>query len=292
MFEELHFGHAAERLHIAQPPLSQAIRKLEDELGVQLLVRTSRSVTPTQAGRVFAEEARGVLASFERAVFEARRAGGTRAPVRIGCVPSLPVERLLRFLTQLQEREPGLRYQVSHLLSLEQALRLNRGELEVGIAYQVEDDRKLEFEPLFAGEQVAAFLQRGHRLAAKQVLTPVDLGSERLVVFPRSSNPAGFDRWMARVEKAGYRPEALVEAGGVSARDLLVAVAETGGIAFSPSAFKEDGLMDALELETRSIDPPLSTPETVVMWHAKPSKQLRAIVKNVCEIARELRRSE
>jgi len=74
--EELHFGRAAQRLHIAQPPLSQAIRKLEQELGVSLLRRTSRVVTQTEAGRIFAEEARNVLASFDRALAEARKAGG------------------------------------------------------------------------------------------------------------------------------------------------------------------------------------------------------------------------
>src|SRR5436309_15812072 len=87
VFEELHFGRAAERLHMAQPPLSQAIRRLEEELGVQLLQRTSRVVTATEAGRVFADEARKVFAALDHAVLEARRAGGLGAALRIGCIP-------------------------------------------------------------------------------------------------------------------------------------------------------------------------------------------------------------
>ena len=73
--DELHFRRAAERLHITQPPLSHAIRRLEAELGVRLFERTSRAVTPTDAGRVFADEARKALQSVDRAIAEARRAG-------------------------------------------------------------------------------------------------------------------------------------------------------------------------------------------------------------------------
>src|SRR4051812_36075260 len=82
--EELHFGRAATRLDMAQPPLSRAIRKLEESLGVQLLTRSSRAVAPTAAGLVFAEEARKVLADVEQAVSAARHAGGGPPEVRGG----------------------------------------------------------------------------------------------------------------------------------------------------------------------------------------------------------------
>src|SRR5881396_207247 len=75
VIEELHFGRAAKRLHISQPPLSQAVRRLEDQLGVDLLERSSRGVAPTDAGRAFAEQARRVLTGLDLAVAEPRRAG-------------------------------------------------------------------------------------------------------------------------------------------------------------------------------------------------------------------------
>jgi len=125
--EELHFGRAARKLHISQPPLSQAVRKLEAELGVQLFERTSRVVKLTEAGRVFAEEARRVLADVELAVGAARRAGGAGYTLRIGCVPHLPIERLLAFLEALHERSPADRPQVTHITSGEQVSRLRSG---------------------------------------------------------------------------------------------------------------------------------------------------------------------
>src|SRR6266508_1338457 len=131
--EELHFRRAAERLYMAQPPLSQAIRQLEEQLGVQLLDRTSRVVTLTEAGRVFAEEARKLLSGVELAVAAARRAGGGVLSLQIGFPPYLPTEPLVRFLDGLHEREPRVRPEVRHLFAFEQVGRLQRGELDLGI---------------------------------------------------------------------------------------------------------------------------------------------------------------
>src|SRR2546421_518408 len=113
--EELHFRRAAERLHIAQPPLSQAIQKLEAALGVRLLERTSRAVAPTAAGLVFAEEARKVLASLERGVAKTRGAANGQVQPRVGCVTHLPMDHLQRLLAALRRRKPGIRPEATPL---------------------------------------------------------------------------------------------------------------------------------------------------------------------------------
>ena len=185
--EELHFGRAAERLHITQPPLSQAIRKLEDELGVELLQRTSRVVTLTDAGRVFAKEARTVIAAFDRAIAEARRSAGSDTTIHIGCTPYLPVERLLAFLAELQRHEPSISVQVAHLFTIEQVQRLRDGGLDVGMFQRAEEYDDIELQTLFPGEPAGAYVAPGHPLAARPVLTPEDLRPETYVSFPRAS---------------------------------------------------------------------------------------------------------
>lgn len=292
VYEELHFGHAAERLRIAQPPLSQAIRRLEDELGVQLLERTSRVVRPTEAGQAFAAEARKVLSSFERAVVEARRAGGEGAPLRIGCLPHLPVERLLQFLSVAQEVAPELSHQVAHLPSLEQVKGLRSRHLDIGILHRGDEDPELEFEPLFAGEPAAAFLSRKHRLARKPVLTPADLRGEDLVIFPRSVNPSIYDVWLADLRAAGYEWDSLIEAGGMNVRDLMIAAAETEAVTLGPFSYPEESLTQVLELEARWLDPPVAMADTYLAWAANPPKHLAAVLSRIRQFAQALYQSQ
>ena len=286
--EELHFGRAAQRLHIAQPPLSQAIRKLEHELGVSLLRRTSRVVTQTEAGRVFAEEARNVLAAFDRALAEARKAGGVGTKLRIGCAVNLAIERLLRFLTALHETEPALEAHVTHLAAFEQVERLRRGELDLGIFFYAEEYDDLELSPLFAGEHLAVYLPRNHRLAAREVLGPSDLADETLVTFPREANPALHDHLLTSWGAAGYRFSSVEEAGGLNARDLMVAVAERSGVAFWPSL--DEGGETSTIVMSRVLDPPLTMPDTVVAWATVPERLPGALIAKIRDLANVLRR--
>ncbi|MDX6407991.1 MAG: hypothetical protein QOE13_1062 [Gaiellaceae bacterium] len=287
--EELHFGRAAERLGIAQPPLSQAIRKLENELGVTLLRRTSRVVTQTEAGRVFAEEALNVLASFDRAVAEARKAGGVGTKLRIGCALHLAIERLLRFLTALHELVPALEAHVTHLTAPEQVQQLRRGDLDLGVFFHAEEYDDLEVRPLFAGERLVAFVPRDHRLAAKETLEPTDLVDETLITFPRKANPALHLRLLKSFAAAGYQFESVQEAGGCTARDLMVAVAEQSGVAFWTSI--GEGSETSSIVVPRALDPPLTMPETVVAWATVPERLPASLTASVRDLAKELRRA-
>jgi DNA-binding transcriptional LysR family regulator len=285
--EELHFGRAAQRLHIAQPPLSQAIRKLEHELGVSLLRRTSRVVTKTEAGRIFAEEARNVLAAFDRAIAEARKAGGVGTKLRIGCALNLAIERLLRFLTALHEIEPALEAHVSHLVASEQVQRLRRGDLDLGIFFHAEDYDDLEMRPLFGGEPLAAYLPRDHPLSTKKVLEPADLAGETLITFPREPNPPLYDHLLTSFGEAGYRFKSVEEAGGLNARDLMVAVAERTGVAFWPE-IGEGSEMSTIVI-ARALEPPLTMPDTVVAWAKRPERLPASLIEKMRDLAEVLR---
>jgi DNA-binding transcriptional LysR family regulator len=286
VFEELHFGRAAEALHMAQPPLSQAIRKLEDNLGVQLLERTSRVVSPTEAGRAFAEQARRVLASLDLAVVEARRAGALETDLRIGWVHDLPLERLLRLLAMLKEHDPAVLPRVTHLSAVEQVRRLRRGELDLGVFHHSQEHADIEMEPLFAGTPMVAILPSGHPLAVKQVLGHRELRHEVLVSLSRADNPSLHDRILESIESAGYRFRGVYEVGGADARDLLPAVAQNMGVAFAPSSLVEvsEGIVGVV----RPLDPAPAMPEAVVAWRANPRRWPQTVLDTVRAVARKL----
>ncbi|HEX8075503.1 MAG TPA: LysR substrate-binding domain-containing protein [Thermoleophilaceae bacterium] len=288
VIEELHFGRAAERLHIAQPPLSQAIRKLERELGVQLLQRTSRVVVATEPGRVFAEEARKVLTAFDQAVYAGRRAGGTGSALRLGCAPHVPFERLRRFIRAVTERDGAVLPQVSHISAREQVELLRQMELDAGLFHHAAEYDGIEVEPVFPGEPVAIFLPRDHPLTDQDVVRPADLNDERLVVFPRMQNPVMFDALRSRFEGAGYYFSEVTPAAGLNPRDAMLAVADGLGVHLAPASLLET--TDAANaVARRPIDPPIAMPDTVLAWRGNAPVHLRQALASIRQVARELR---
>jgi DNA-binding transcriptional LysR family regulator len=287
VYEELHFSRAAERLHIAQPPLSQAIRKLEAELGATLLERTSRNVTPTEAGHVFAAEARKVLASLTFAVGEVQRAARPDPKIQVGCGIHIPARQLHRFLNALKQREPGVQAEVTHLLGLEQVARLRSGKLDLGVFSLAEAYEGIEWERLLPGDALSAFLPATHPLASNQVLTPDDIQHETLLMSARSVNPALWDSLRAAIANAGFRFARIHECS-TDPRDVLLAVVGGLGFALGPDAFKEIGRFVSPELVAVPLDPPVTYPETVVAWRSDPPRLIAQLEPSVREAAAEL----
>jgi DNA-binding transcriptional LysR family regulator len=288
VIDELHFGRAAKRLHMSQPPLSQAIRRLEAHLGVQLIDRKSRPIAPTPAGRAFAEAARRALASVEVAVAEARRAAAPSL-LRIGCVPHLPAEPLHHFRSALVEHRLASETTLTRLLALEQIRQLNIGELDLGIFPQGEGDEVTETEPLFPGEPLAVFVSRDHRLATNGSVGVDELREESIVTF-RAVSPGIHDRWLEGLESAGYRLGKLRDVAGVTdGREVVLAVADGSGAAIMPhsvlGANQAGSIMVRRELET-----PVAMPDTMLAWRADPPQELANILVGVREVARRLYR--
>lgn len=289
--EHMHFGHAAEQLHISQPPVSRAIRQLEDELDVQLLERGQGGVSTTDAGKVFAEQAREIVARMDLAIAEARRAGGVASTLRVGSLDILPLERVQRFLNSLRQREPALEVAISHVPSREQVKRLRERALDLGIFTYAEDHQEIETHPLFAGEAIEALVRRDHHLAERRVLGPDDLRGEALITGPRALNPPLYDRFLALLEESGYSFRSVHQLDATSPRDLVLAVAAGDGVMLRPLSLRavDEAGINVIRC---ALDPEPTFPDTVIAWRSNSPHHLGRILSVAREIAAELYRDD
>ena len=166
--EELHFGRAAVRLHMAQPPLSQQIRKLEEELEVKLFLRARRRVELTHAGRVFLVEARQVLSLAERAADAAKRADrGQIGPLVVACGPIAVHTVLPTILRAFRARFPEVGITLRELTMLEVPEALQQRTADVGLLMPYFQSETLQREIVLTVPMVAA-LPKSHPLAGRR----------------------------------------------------------------------------------------------------------------------------
>lgn len=215
--EELHFGRAALRLGISQPPLSQQIRLLEEELGVRLLHRTQRSVMLTPAGGMFLKEARAVLAQAERAVATARRAGrGEVGELGIGFTASAAFSTVIpALLFRYRRRFPDVRLSLRELSSAEQIAALVGQHLDFGFMRaetRPEGASGLTAVELFR-DPLVAVLPAGHRLASETgSLAVAALAREAFIMHPREMGTGIYDQVLGLCRAAGFTPDVAQEA--------------------------------------------------------------------------------
>jgi DNA-binding transcriptional LysR family regulator len=210
--EELHFGRAARRLHLAQPPLSQQIRRLEEILGYPLFLRTSRQVKLTTAGETFLDRARSTLRKVQDDMEVARSTGrGELGLLTVGFIGSGMLTALPAMLGEYRRRHPRLNLQLRESYTSGVVQALLEGTVDVGFLRDAGPTEGLEVEPLFS-EPYIAVLPRNHPLAQRKSLAAAKLRDEPFVFFSPGVGSRAYQKTVAVCEEHGFRPQVVQEA--------------------------------------------------------------------------------
>ncbi|MFD3482782.1 LysR family transcriptional regulator [Streptomyces sp. NPDC058665] len=230
--EELHFGRAAQRLGVAQPPLSQRIQRLERELGVRLFERSSRQVTITKSGALLLDEARQLLAHSEALMATARRIqDGHSGLLRAALPPDITGETVAAILAGFQERAQGVELELHESQTSEQLTRLASHELDVGLIHHPCDVSGLELGPVLRHE-LGVLLPHDAPEARLETVPLAALTGYDLILFPRAHAPAVHDDLLTTCARHGYTPAAVRHGQGPSfIRGLLLS---SRAVAFGP----------------------------------------------------------
>jgi LysR family transcriptional regulator, benzoate and cis,cis-muconate-responsive activator of ben and cat genes len=234
--EELSFTRAAERLRLAQPPLSRHIKALEGKLEVELLERSRRHVALTSAGLAFLAEARDILLRLRRAGEMARRtARGETDHVKVGFVSAVLSPELVGVFTRFGKKHPHIRMQLYDLLPSEQLEALARGEIEVGFIGVAPEKLPPGLEVTrWREEELLAFLPPNHPLAAKAGVKLAELANEPFVMISAAAAPA-YHTYLHRLcLEAGFRPRIVQEA--VRAQAVAALTVAGAGVAILPAS--------------------------------------------------------
>ncbi|MBW4479164.1 MAG: LysR family transcriptional regulator [Tolypothrix brevis GSE-NOS-MK-07-07A] len=234
--EELHFGRAAERLHIAQPPLSQQIRQLETELGFELFHRTKRKVELSEAGQVFLDEVQQIFKQLEQAIQVGRQTSrGEMGQLVIGFVSSAPYNILPKILRAFRGSVPGVRLELHELTTNEQLRWLRESRIDVGFVRPPIEDDILNFETIFQESLIIA-LPDTHLLANQCNVCLRSLKNEPFILFPRLLAPGLYDLIISLCLQAGFSPNVTQEA--IQMQTIVSLVAGGLGIAIVPESLQ------------------------------------------------------
>jgi DNA-binding transcriptional LysR family regulator len=237
--EELHFGRAAARVGIAQPPLSLQIQRLEAELDVALFERSSRRVRLTPAGKVLLADARHLLADVAAAADSARRAArGETGSLTVAFAASVMFLALPRIIRRFRSDFPGVRLELRELPTGSQIPALRTGELDIGFLREPPHDDDLVTETVMK-ERLLLALSKRHELASRKRLRLADVANEDFVLFPRDLAPGLHAHVLAVCAEAGVVPR-IVQ----TSRELYttVSLVEAGlGITIIPASVRQMG---------------------------------------------------
>jgi DNA-binding transcriptional LysR family regulator len=282
---ERNFTRAAERLHIAQPPLSRQIQQLEAELEVALIERGSRPMRLTDAGRLVYEQAVQVLERVEEMRQMARRLHGAERPrLAIGFVASTLYGYLPEVIRRYKAAQPQVELVLLELTTFEQIVALKEGRIDVGYGRIQFDDPEVE-RLLLRNERLIAALPTGHALCAQPgVLRLNDLTAEPLIVYPKAPRPSYADQVLALFRDRGLKPPVMHEV-----RELQTAlglVAAGSGICLVPASverLRRDNVVYRALDEAKAVSP-------IIMSTRKNDQSLEIVL--LVRLLREIYRKE
>jgi DNA-binding transcriptional LysR family regulator len=239
--EELSFTRAAQRLHLSQPPLSQQIQALEQDLGVRLLERDKRNVTLTAPGRLFLDQARQILAMADEARTQvAEAAAGFSGHLKLAYTVSVSFHPALpQTLLRLGQNAPNVRVWLSEMYSEPQFSAIRNGQIDVGFVRDVpthEDDARALRIDVIDREPLVLALPSGHRLAGRQRVELSEVAGDPFVVQPRELAATLYDRLVRLAAKAGFHP--VIRQHAQQINGLLALVAAGIGMALVPASMQ------------------------------------------------------
>ncbi|CCJ50509.1 LysR family transcriptional regulator [Bordetella parapertussis] len=281
--ETLHFGRAASRLGIAQPPLSRQIRDLEEQVGATLFYRGTRGVSLTDAGVAFAQRAAQIVAAADEAVFEAREAGqGRTGRIVIGFVHSLAYSLLPRVLPGFRQKHPGIAVSLREVTVADKESALLSGQIDTGIYRPTVRHPEIATLPIFEEGFVLA-LPSGHPLARKRRVSVHSLRDQPLILFRALRGDVGLHGTIAAFLRAHDVPvKACEEVSTIHAGMGLVLAGV--GVCIIP----ETSRMVHIEgVVTRPFAEATTRVSSTVCWrHQDSSRSLDAWVRHVRELIR------
>jgi len=280
--EELNFSRAADRLHMAQPPLSQQIRQLEEELGFQLFHRTKRKVQLTEAGQIFLAEVQQILRSLNQAVHKSQQASrGEVGRLVIGFVSSAAYNILPPILQTFHRQIPGVTLELQELTTREQIQAVLDGKLDIGFVRPPVEDVELDSKIIFR-EPLMVALPESHPLQTRPSISVKLLANEPFILFPRKVAPGLHDQILSVCLQAGFNPQVTQEA--IQMQTIVSLVAAEMGVAIVPLSLQN------LQRQGVSYKPleeltPMVEVAIISRQHPTPTVQRFCEITNqVCEI--------
>ena len=277
--EELNFGRAAARLNMTQPPLSQQIQRLEEDLKVKLFHRTKRQVRLTESGKILVREGRRILAQTEQAVrLTVKASRGENGLLSLGYISS--ADSVAAIVKAFCQHTPKVNFELHRMSTVVQLQALHTGQIHAGFLRLPISDSELITETLFREPLMVALPER-HSLASKRRLSLSALSAENFVLDSRFSDLGLRDSIISACRKSGFDPHVICETDDIYASLAMVA---TGiGISLLPTSARD---LQRSGIAFRYLQAPVPETELAVAYmHDNTSELLRLFLSTFQDIA-------